>query len=121
MDSKFLKGLFMALIGALAPIVSTNPIIWGIVAITTIGTALIYVGKNAIKPLRSNSPQGTFDLINTISGILIAIGSAIISGMASFVVGGIINWHLLWYTLVTVSGTYIVSTYFEGTPPNKVI
>lgn len=103
----------MSIIGALIPILSQNPILWTLAGIIFVITALEYTGKNAITLLKSTSPQGEFNWINALSGFLLAIASALTTGMATFYVLGAINWPLLWHIVSGVVGTYVVSTFFE--------
>jgi hypothetical protein len=118
MNTKILKGLLMALIGAAIATMNTNPIVWSIVIVTVIGTALVYVGKNAIPALQSTAPEGELNWINILSAVLIGVGTAVISGVASIAGSGHIEWTLLWHTVVGVIGTYLVPTLFSG--PTKV-
>ena len=114
MNSKLLKGLFLTLVGVLVPILTTTPIAWAVAGVTLAGTALTYLGKNAIKPLQSTSLQGTFDLVNTLSAVMVGVGTAITSGVATLVVNGAVDWTMLLHTVVGVVGTYVMSTMFEG-------
>jgi uncharacterized membrane protein YuzA (DUF378 family) len=113
-NTKFLKGLFMALIGAIMPIVQTTPIIWSLVIVTIIGTAGIYFGKNAITLLKSNSPEGTLKLVNWISAGVLMAANAILSISATLIIDGHVNWVLMGTTVISVGGTYLVTTVFEG-------
>jgi hypothetical protein len=121
MNSKVLKGLFLTLVGVATPILTTSPIAWAVVGITLAGTALTYIGKNAITPLQSTSQQGTFDWKNSLSSILVGVGTAVTSGVATLVVNGAVDVPLLIHTVGGVVGTYVVSTMFEGNKPSAPI
>jgi hypothetical protein len=119
MNKKIIKGFALSLIGAAIPLLTANPIIWGVVLITLIGTALVYFGKNAIPGLQSTSPSDNFNVVNFISALLIGAGTALVSGAATFIVNGHIDWNLIWQTMIAVSGSYSIATAKEegGTKP----
>ena len=104
----------MALIGSTLATLTTNPIIWSIVIVTVIGTALVYIGKNAIPSLQSTAPEGELNWVNILSALLIGIGTAITSGIASIAGAGHIEWTLLWHTVLGVVTSYLVPTLFSG-------
>jgi len=110
MNKSIIKGFALALIGAAIPLLTANPIIWGVVLLTLLGTALVYFGKNAIPVLRSTSPSDSFSAINFVSALLIGGGTALVSGAATFIVNGHIDWNLVWQTMIAVSGSYSVVT-----------
>jgi len=117
-NTKILKGLLMALVGSTLATLTTNPIVWSIVIVTVIGTALVYIGKNAIPALQSTAPEGELNWVNILSALLIGAGTAITSGIASIAGSGHIEWTLLWHTVVGVVSTYLVPTLFSG--PTKI-
>ena len=114
MGTKFLKGLLMALIGALVAAFNTDPIVWSVVIVTLIGTAIVYTGKNAF--YQSDSDEGTLNLRDMLSALLILIGTAIISAVASIAGSGTIDWLLMLKTAAGVIFTYLGSTVFSGQP-----
>jgi hypothetical protein len=114
MNSKLLKGLIITLVGALTPVFTTNPIVWGVVLVIGVCTAIQYFLKNLIPSLQSTSPQGTFDFINLASTFLMSLTSAFIAGATTYFVNGAIDLTLVWQTVVTVAGTYAGLTAMEG-------
>ena len=81
---QFLKGLIMTLVGVVVAAIAQVPIVWSMVAITLIGTALVYTGKNAFLPsLHSNSPSNTLSWKNILSALLIAVGEAIVEAVGT--------------------------------------
>ena len=114
MTTQFLKGLLMTLIGVFVAAWSQQPVVWSVLAITLIGTALTYIGKNAIVPLQSDSPPGTLNWKNILSALLIAIGSGVTEAVATIAGTGVINWNLLLKVVLSVTFTYLGSTVFAG-------
>jgi len=112
---QFLKGLIMALMSVVVVAFSQIPIVWSTLAITLIGTALLYTGKNAFPGLQSDSPAGSFSFRNFVSAVLIAIGSGIIEAVATIAGTGVIDWVILLKVVVGVTLTYITATWFA--PP----
>ena len=109
----------MALVGVVVAAFSTQPIAWAVVAITLIGTALTYIGKNAIPALQSTTGPGTLSLVNLISGILVAIGSGITESIATLISVGHIQWDILGKVVLSVTMSYLGATLFAG--PNTAI
>jgi len=105
----------MTLVGVIVAFFGTTaPLVWSVLVITLIGTALVYIGKNAIAFLNSTSPPGTINFINILSAILIAVGSAITEALASIAGSGVIDWHLLLKITLSVTFTYLGATVFAG-------
>jgi hypothetical protein len=119
MNTKVLKGLLMTLVGVAVVSLNETPVIWSVMIVTMLGTALVYVGKNAIVELHSISPEGELDWQNVISSLLIAVGTAVVSGAASLAGTGVIDWILLLKTVGGVSASYLGSTLFTGKPIEK--
>jgi|WetSurMetagenome_2_1015567.scaffolds.fasta_scaffold23863_6 hypothetical protein len=116
-NTKFLKGLLMTLVGVIVAAFNTSPIVWSVVAITLLGTGLVYFGKNAW--FKSQSVEGTLQWQDILSALLIAVGTSITSAVASIAGSGVVDWTLLWHTVIGVVSTYLGSTLFTGTPINK--
>jgi hypothetical protein len=119
MTKEFVKGLLMTLAAVLVAAFNTTPIVWSIVIITLIGTAVIYTGKNAILFLKSDSKPGTLTLVNALSALFIAVGTGVIQAVASIAGTGIIDWSLLGKVVLSVTFTYLGSTFFAGKNTEK--
>ena len=118
---QFLKGLLMALVAVLVTAFSTPPVDYILMAISAVCAILVYVGKNLVSVLHSDSPIGALSFINIISGVLIALGTGLLDGFAMYLIDGVIVWAVLWKYVVFVTLSYITSTLFA--PPyntNKV-
>ena len=114
----FLKGLIMTLVGVVVVAFQTTPIVWSMLVITLIGTALVYVGKNALVFLQSPSAPNTLSWQNIVSGVIVAIGSAFVEGVATLAGTGIIDWVTIGKVALSVTLTYLGATLFAG-PTNK--
>ena len=118
---QFLKGLLMALVAVLVTAFSTPPVDYILMAISAVCAILVYVGKNLVSVLHSGSPVGALSFINIISGVLIALGTGLLDGLAMYLIDGVIVWAVLWKYVVFVTLSYVTSTLFA--PPyntNKV-
>lgn len=116
---QFLKGLLMTLVGVVVAAFSQGTIVWASLAITLVGTALVYTGKNAFKDLQSDSAPGTLSLKNIISALLIAIGTGVIQSVALIVGTGVIDWVILGKVVLSVTFTYLGGTLFA--PPYNTV
>lgn len=114
MTKEFIKGLLMTLVGVVVVAFNTTPVVWTVLVITLIGTALVYFGKNAIVFLKSTGPEGTLNWINILSALIIAIGSGIIQAVATIVTNGVISWTELGKVVLAVTFTYLSTTLFAG-------
>jgi hypothetical protein len=112
---QFLKGLLMALIAVLVTAFSTQPVDYVLLVVSAISAILVYVGKNLISVLHSDSPVGALSIINVISGLIIALGTGILNGVAMYIIDGVIVWAILWKYVVFVTLSYLTSTLFA--PP----
>ena len=112
---QFLKGLLMALIAVLVTAFTTPPVDYILMAVTAVSAIFVYVGKNLIAVLHSDSPAGSLSLINIISGVIIALGTGLIDGVAMYLIDGVIVWAVLWKYVVFVTLSYLTSTLFA--PP----
>lgn len=112
---QFLKGLLMALVAVLVTAFSTPPVDYILMAISAVCAILVYVGKNLVSVLHSDSPIGALSFINIISGVLIALGTGLLDGLAMYLIDGVIVWAVLWKYVVFVTLSYITSTLFA--PP----
>ena len=119
MTTQFLKGLLMTLVGVFVAMFNTTPFLWSVLVIMLIGTAVVYVGKNAIMFLKSTSKPGTVNLVNILSALFIAVGTGITSAVASIAGTGVIDWTLLLKVVLGVTFTYLGSTVFAG--PNSEV
>lgn len=111
MKTQFVKGLIMAIVAFLAAYWSENAeaLNYGYVIITTVGIALTYIAKNAFS--KSISLFGKIDVRDLLSGMLLAIGTAISSFAASIITTGVIDWHGLLIATATAVGGYFTKTF----------
>lgn len=113
----FFKGLGMVLVGVLITYFSTTPIDFLMMAIAAISAILVYTGKNLISVLASTSSAATLNWINVVSGLLIALGTAILNYVAQYLIEGAIDWTLLAKMVIGVTLTYLGSVFFS--PPSR--
>jgi hypothetical protein len=119
MTKEFVKGLLITLGAVLVTAFSEVPLVWSVLIITLIGTAIVYTGKNAILFLKSDSKPGTLSWINALSALFIAVGTGVIQAVASIAGTGIIDWSLLGKVVLSVTFTYLGSTFFAGKNTEK--
>ena len=112
---QFFKGLFMALVAVVVAAFSTAPIDYLLMAVTAVCAILTYSGKNLIAVLHSNSPAGSWSLINLASGVLIALGAGILESVGLFLIEGIILWAIVWKVVLAITFTYLGGTFLA--PP----
>ena len=111
MKNNFLKGLVMTIVAFICAYMSDSiesGIQWNYVLISTIGISLTYIGKNAI--YQSSSPSGTLDFKDMISGVIIAVGTAISTGAANWITEGSIDWKAMFAAVVAVVIGYFSKT-----------
>jgi undecaprenyl pyrophosphate phosphatase UppP len=113
----FFKGLGMVLVGILITYFSTTPIDFVMMAIAAISAILVYTGKNLIAVLNSTSPATSLNWVNVVSGLLIALGTAILNYVAQYLIESTIDWTLLTKMVVGVTLTYLGSVFFS--PPSR--
>lgn len=108
--SAFWKGLIMAVVGFIATTISTGGegLNFTYIFFATIGFTLVYVGKNAI--FASTSGSGIVNWQDLISGLVIALGMAVSSGLTTFIINGAIDWHALWVAVVAAIVGYFTKT-----------
>lgn len=120
LNSTFIKGLFMAIVALLATTFTTTGLPttatgWIVLAITAIGTTLIYLAKNWVFP--STSTFGNISIGDLISGVLIAIGSGLSSWAASVITSTPVNWSSLGHLMIVVILGYFGKQFATaGTP-----
>jgi hypothetical protein len=112
---QFLKGLMMVLVSVVLTYFTQTPIDYPMMAIASVSAFLVYAGKNLIEVLHSNSPAGSLSLINIISALLILIGNGFLNGVAMYLINGVILWGVLGKIIVSITLTYVVTTWFA--PP----
>jgi len=105
----------MALVAVVVAAFSTAPIDYLLMAVTAVCAILTYSGKNLIAVLHSNSPAGSWSLINLASGVLIALGAGILESVGLFLIEGIILWAIVWKVVLATTFTYLGGTFFA--PP----
>lgn len=114
---QFVKGLLMALVSVFVAAFSTTPVNYILLAVTIVGTILVYTGQNVFTLLHSDSQPGELSWINLLSGVFIAIGNGAIDGFAQFFINGAIDWNLLSRLVASVTCTYLGTTFFA--PPHN--
>jgi len=112
------KGVIMTIVALLATTLSTTGLPatvtgWEYLAITTVGTVLLYLGKNAVFP--SISLLGTVDLRDVLSSIFVALSSGLSGFVASAVTSKPVNWH----ELLTLMGVTIVGYFAKNFATDK--
>jgi hypothetical protein len=112
MNQQFWKGLATALISVVVAAFAVQPINWVLLAVTAVSTILTYTGKNLITFFHSDSPVGALSWINLASGLLIAIGTGILEGFATYFMEGAIMWNLVWKVVAAAAFTYLGTTFF---------
>ncbi|TSA51967.1 MAG: hypothetical protein D4R45_07705 [Planctomycetaceae bacterium] len=105
----------MAIMGIVVTFFTTTPIDYLLLAVTAVCATLAYFGKNLIPWLHSDSPPASLSLINIASGLLVALGAAILEAAGTFIVSGAIIWSVIWKVTAYTTGTYLISTFFA--PP----
>lgn len=113
MNSIFFKGLLAVVIGCIASLVSVKdagPLYW---LITIAGVVLTYYGQHAVfKPI---SVFGTIDLMDILKGIMMAIGTAISTFIASLAgPGKLINLHDLLIAVASATLAYLTKNLFSN-------
>lgn len=112
MTQQFWKGLAQMLIGVIVAAFAVQPINWILLAVTAVSTILTYTGKNIFVFFHSDSPAGSLSWINLASGLLIAIGTGILEGFATYFIEGAIMWNIVWKVVAAAAFTYLGTTFF---------
>lgn len=117
MNKVFITGLLTALGAVVVTFIQANGlpatgVAWIVLLITILGNLLIYLGKNAIKP--STSTFLNVNIGDMISGLILAIGSALVSFAAAAITSTSVDYALLWHTAVTVGVTYVMTKFGFG-------
>ena len=112
MTQQFWKGLAQMLIGVIVAAFSVQPIDWLVLAVTAICSVLTYFGKNLLQIWPSDSPAGALSWFNLLSGLLIALGTGILQAVGMFIVEGIVLWPVVWKVVLSVTFTYLGTTFF---------
>jgi hypothetical protein len=120
---QFIKGIVMAIVAVLVTAFTTPPVDYILMAISAVSAILVYAGKNLIAVLHSDSPVGSLSFINILSGLIIALGTGAIDGLAMYFIDGVVVWAVLWKYVVFVTLSYLTSTLFAppyNTTKNKI-
>jgi len=108
----FIKGLIMAVVAFIASTLSdqlsTGPINWIYVGITSVGIVITYLAKNAF--IQSKSPLGSADWRDLLSGLLMAIGTAISAYSAQLITIGHLDTKALVIAIVSAVCGYFAKT-----------
>jgi len=120
MNNTLVKGLIITLITILATTFTTTGlpatvIGWEILSITTAGTLLVYLAKNFLFP--SVSLFGTIDLRDLLSGLIMAVGSALSSLAASDITGTKVDWIHLLSLSGSIAVGYLAKKFVSGLAP----
>lgn len=112
-----LKGLIMTVVTFFATVISTNGLpssgtAWIVFAVTVAGTALIYLAKNLVFP--SVSVWGTINLADLLSGLILALGTAVSNWAGSWITGTPIIWDSLWKLVLSVVIGYFAKTFVQN-------
>ena len=91
---------------------AVQPIDWLVLAVTAICSVLTYFGKNLLQIWPSDSPAGALSWFNLLSGLLIALGTGILQAVGMFIVEGIVLWPVVWKVVLSVTFTYLGTTFF---------
>ena len=111
------KGLIMTVVALVATTISnsglpTTTIGWELLGITSVGTILTYLGKNAIFP--STSVFGNINLKDLLSGAIIAVGAVLSNWVATIATNTSINWNQLLTFTITVLAGYLAKNFVSG-------
>lgn len=115
---QFFKGAAMLLVSLVVTFFSQTPIDFALMGVTAVCTIITYTGKNLLPwftTLHSDSPAGTLSLINLISALLIAIGTALTESIGLYLVAGAIQWGIVLKVVLSSVFTYLGTTFFA--PP----
>ena len=113
MNKSFIKHLVAALIAVIAAYVSSvNAINWAYVGVYSLGYVLVYAAKNYVWP--SKSPLGFINVWDLISGLLLAVGSAVVDLAAQWITTTSIDLRVLWATVSTTMVAYLLSKFGFG-------
>jgi len=115
----FFKGLGMALIAVVITYFSTTPIDYVMMGVAAVSAVLVYTGKNAILFLRSDSKPFWISVINVVSGVIIAIGTAIVNSVASYIINGVVLWPVVLKLVLSVTLIYLGGTFVS--PPRIAV
>ena len=118
--STFSKGLIMTIVALLASVISQNGLPhdatgWEILGITSVGTILLYIGKNAVFP--STTVAGSLSWADILSGLFMALSSGVSGWVATLVTGTAINWHSLITVMITTVVGYLAKTFMQTPAP----
>lgn len=113
----FIKGLIMAIVAFFATVLTTTgfpktKIGWSILAITLLGTVLLYIGKNWLFP--STSKIGTLNARDWWSGLFMALSIAISNYAATLITQTSIEW----VSLVEMMGVQAAGYYLKNLTSN---
>lgn len=106
----FFKGLFMALMSVVVMYFSQTPVDYLMLGIAAVSTVLVYSGKNLITLLHSDSPLWKLNLVNYVSGAILALGTAALDSAAKYIIEGAVAWDVAWKLALSVLLTYLAGT-----------
>lgn len=109
---QFFKGLLMMLVGTVVAAFSQPEINYWLLLVTALCGVLTYVGKNLIAVLHSDSPAGALSWINLVSGLLVFLGAGVLEAAGTFLIEGVIVWSVVWRVVVSLTFTYLGTSFF---------
>ncbi len=112
-DSKFWKGIFLMFSVIYAAMQGTGEIMWTYTLSLAVLTGVAYYVKN-YWIAQSVSVEGAWDWRDFMSGLVLAVVAALIDSLGSIIVGKVIYWHELGKLVLSVFGTYMLTTFGFG-------
>lgn len=113
MNKKFLTGLVMTLVALLSSALTaglpTTGAAWLVLGITALGLIVTYIGKNAIFP--SVSVFGTIDLRDVLSGLFMAVGTAVSNFIGAWATGTPMDWKSFGALVLGTVVAYLASKF----------
>jgi len=112
-----LKGVIMTAVTFLATLITNGGLPkssteWIILIVTMAGTVLAYLAKNIIFP--SVSLWGSINLKDLLSGVIMAVSTALSNWAGTLITNTSINWNSLLTMVLTVVIGYLAKTFMQG-------
>jgi hypothetical protein len=113
MKKTLVKGLIAAIIAFIASYVAqAETVNYVYIGVYIVGFSVVYFAKNYAWP--STSPLGFINVWDLLSGLILAIGGGLVSLAAQWVSVSVIDWHVVWVTVVTSAGAYLATKFGFG-------
>lgn len=111
--TKFMTGLVTTVVAVVATAFTTGlpatGAAWGVLGITALGMVLTYIAKNAVFP--SVSIYGNIDLRDVLSGLIMALGTAVSNWVGTIIVGMAIDWKSFLTMVIAAAVTYLATKF----------